>query len=124
MLHDISDRPESPSSPEGIQWTFNKLIEQGGPSVDSGGTCKYRGHDGKRCAAGWWIDDNNLAEKMDTSEDCSLECWVTEVGLTDNKRLAAVETMQAAHDAAAYVYDTSSWKEMLNHHWKKRGLNV
>ena len=40
-----------------IEKTYDYLVKQGGPSIDSQNDCVYRGIDGKKCAVGMWIKD-------------------------------------------------------------------
>ena len=45
-----------------------KLREQGGPSLSHRGGCAYRGRDGRRCAVGWLISDDEYSPDMEARE--------------------------------------------------------
>lgn len=38
---------------------WNSIISQGGPSVNTFNGCAYRGNNGRKCAAGWLIPDED-----------------------------------------------------------------
>lgn len=84
------------------------------PSTDGDGECRYRGHSGRRCAAGWLIREEHYAERLEgeladnpsvidamrpTFEPFGVEVPVEFVGLC-----------QGAHD---FVVGSDPWEAVI-----------
>lgn len=97
---------------------YKNLVNQGGPSATLGGEgdrvfCRYRGPNGRKCAAGWRIPDEEYDPNMEGVN-------VSAIGLNDFE----IELMQEAHDRAAnaslrYGMD---WEETLRANWRNCNL--
>ena len=86
-----------------FDFVMNKMIEQGRPSlrVETNGTqsCAYRGENGTKCAAGFFIPDELYSEKI---EGISLTgASVTQLKCFDGKDLRLLRAMQQAHDMSS-----------------------
>ena len=68
------------------------IIGQGGPSVVLGGACLYRGPNGRKCAAGWLLPDDEWSEEINSA-------WVGDVPYFEgHKHLSLIFRLQVAHD--------------------------
>lgn len=97
---------------EVIRITYQKLLQQGGPSAclnptSMGGVeCLYNGENGRHCAAGWWIPPAlyhpQLEGKGATSPEVRRVLPAELVALvTERHHRPVLSVMQAAHDRAA-----------------------
>lgn len=77
---------------------LNGVLGQGGPSVDKGGNCIYRRADGRRCAAGWILPDEVVADYEGYGVDC---IHLSEPFANHEELLLSI---QIAHDMAAAPY--------------------
>ena len=50
---------------EMFDFVATKLIEQGGPANNVDGSCRYRTDKGRKCAAGWLIEDKFYDPRME-----------------------------------------------------------
>jgi hypothetical protein len=89
------------------------VLGQGGPSYDywtehapeGGGGCRYRGRNGRRCAAGWLVPDELYDPRM---EGKSWGTWNAEMfrpfpELAPHEQL--IRELQSAHDNCARLRD-------------------
>jgi hypothetical protein len=86
-----------------FDFVMKSMIEQGRPSLRVGphGTkqCAYRGENGTKCAAGFFIPDELYSEDLEGKSLLAdsverLECF-------DGKGLSFLRTMQQAHDISS-----------------------
>jgi len=76
---------------ETFDFVVKAIVEQGRPAVDQFGNCEYRTADGRKCAAGHLIPDDQYQP--------SLEGWsVGTESVPESKRLRDIITA-AGHDA-------------------------
>lgn len=89
------------------QETFDKavrgVIEQGRPSV-SGGTCMYRGANGRKCAAGHLIPDGKYEPEMDSGSLDARPC-VRELLASAGHDVKFVRELQGVHDLSTGTSD-------------------
>lgn len=97
-----------------INFVIDKLIEQGGPSMNADdSSCQYRGIEGRKCAAGWLIKDE-VFDKVDPDdvEGLTVETAVAELYSSpvnellfasgvDVRQLPLVKVLQEKHDGFA-----------------------
>lgn len=104
-----------------------KLIEQGGPSFVENDvglySCRYRGPDGKRCAAGWLIPDDKYREFL---EEKSARALVVEAALKDSgileEDMDLVSELQAIHDSYVNSYNDEQsvpWSEYITNKFEE-----
>lgn len=77
-----------------------QVREQGAPSM-GGDSCLYRGPEGRKCAAGFFIPDADYRESFDAMGSNSVESLSFFDTWPENKRLA-LRAAQRAHDSAAH----------------------
>jgi len=86
-----------------FDFVMYKMIEQGQPSIRTGPSgipvCAYRGENGTKCAAGFFIPDDLYSENIEgkslSAESVSqLECF-------EGKSPSLLRAMQQAHDISA-----------------------
>lgn len=104
---------------------FDGLIEQGGCSTDAGGACMYRSPDGRKCAAGLLIRDEDYQQKFEGQI-----CFISENNKTSASKHetdkdvishkiatllssygydpAKVEILQRVHDRIAYELEVNN----------------
>lgn len=69
------------------------------PSVSKNGhLCRYRGEDGRKCAAGHVIDDDEYIQEMEGTNIMGL---VSSNNPADSERMALLNSLQNAHDVPA-----------------------
>lgn len=126
--------------------TVKRVLDQGTVSINSEGTCLYRGPNNTKCAIGMWIPDEKYDMKFDDGSNTSilnrldiLEILPDYVASIDIDELSI---MQSWHDSMQvdssfeYVYSVTrsilenfdvfmlfeekygSLKEYVNNHWK------
>lgn len=132
---------------EVIVETVKRILDQGTVSINSEGTCLYRGQNGTKCAIGVWIPDEKYDMKFDDTHVTTsildrldiLEVLPDYVAAID---IADLSYMQSWHDSMhvdssfEYVYSMArsiltkfdafalfeekhgSLKEYVNNHWK------
>ena len=108
---DIIQFQDTPSEQEIFDAAYTALLDQGCPSVNSGGGCVYR-NNGYRCGVGWFITDDVYDPEMEDAGDVqglvdkysdneygdfdghSLPGWFA-------LRVAILQAIQKAHDEPA-----------------------
>ncbi len=70
-----------------VNFVFDKLIEQGGCSVNADKNCVYRGLNGRKCAAGQLITDEEYKPQFE-----GYNCYGTDEELTLQKCKTATDT--------------------------------
>jgi len=103
-----------------FDFVSRKIIEQGGPCVDEYASCYYR-HDGRKCAMGWLIPDNEYIPDMEQNNiDDILKIFYPNVEVPNIK---FISELQAVHDRCA-VYDFSkTWPFSMKVVAINHGLN-
>ena len=92
---------------------LNGVLRQGGPSVDKKGNCLYRRANGRRCAAGWILPDEVVADY----EGYSVDCIPLPEPFTSHRSLLL--SIQSAHDVAATLYkDDELFQEQFQERFK------
>jgi hypothetical protein len=91
------------------------LFEQGGPALDGGGSCVYRGYDNRRCAIGCLIPDDRYEGSME-----GLTAWCGSIkeaaGIPDELEGLGV-ALQRAHDDADSRLDRTTYdRDKLRRH--------
>lgn len=102
------------------------IIAQGGPSLDPDGACRYHGVDGRRCAAGHLIPDDQYKP---TFERICVPWSADLTGNDDQRALSScllavhedikfIKRLQQAHDGATNGVDTDEdfmkgWRERM-----------
>jgi hypothetical protein len=102
---------------------LDRLIQQGGPSYDPGKGCMYRSEDGRKCAAGLSITDDEYDPLM---EHTSIDDVIREFNLTYDGDIDLLTRMQGAHDTASDFVNSDrrlSWEKTLRLHWHDLGLD-
>ena len=79
----------TPTTPEEV---FDKLVEQGGPSVIGVGQCRLRGPNGRKCALGWLIPNEAYHPDMEKTPVASAQKFAPHLS-----RMVLLD-MQGAHD--------------------------
>lgn len=106
------------SDQEAINWVFERLVEQGGPSMSQMGMhnesfCAYRGEGGRRCAAGWVIPDERYSPNLEGAPANSLA--LTEA-IGQGAPHFLIHRLQRVHDTASR--DAVNWKDALAFCWQ------
>lgn len=108
---------------EDLQELFNhvvtKLVEQGKPSFNNDvGGCAYQGPEGRRCAAGWCMDDRTLARvhKLEENQG-ALDLHSLDLQITDDQRYF-LQQLQDAHDNANTREDLVDRLTSVARHWR------
>lgn len=107
---------------EMIEFVKGKLLEQGCQSVNAYRSCRYRGPNGTKCAAGWLIDDAyyhpNLERRAATGVGVRRSLLASGVKA---EQIDLVKMMQNIHDG---FLNERSWSDYinekfdeLNHNW-------
>lgn len=83
------------------QGIFNTVVlhlaQQGGPAIDLNGHCAYRTNNGRKCAAGVLLSDDDYKPEMENRTACTAE-----VGpFLPTGHLSLIRRLQMAHDNAA-----------------------
>lgn len=84
------------------------IIQQGAPSVNASGSCRYRGPNGRKCAAGHLIPDDRYKDSM---EGCRVHAVPYLGGQFAGPLLDFIAELQNAHDA------NSAHGEHFIHNW-------
>lgn len=105
---------------EVLDFTTQKLREQGGPSFDhAGGMCLYRGEGGAKCAIGHLIPDASYRKEFEEKGivallgDPSLNFIAR--GDESDEMVQLLEDLQSVHDhaaRAARVNSVTEWNEL------------
>lgn len=95
---------------EALEIAYNQYMKQGGPSRDIVG-CLYRGPDGKKCAVGALINDEDYDTKFDVEGvgDTGFWYWYEEgevpfVELGDTLGVQFLNKLQHLHDTEQLDY--------------------
>jgi hypothetical protein len=106
---DIIQFDHVPTEQEIFDAAYGALLDQGCPSVNSGGGCVYR-NNGYRCAIGWFIPDDVYESAMEDigSSDSLIDTYGGEFGEEDhvlpvwfNDKRQLLDALQTAHDRPA-----------------------
>jgi hypothetical protein len=89
---------------QAFNMAFRAIIKQRGPSINSEGTCVYRGPHGRRCAAGHFIPDNLYTPSMENRNvnNESVQAALPKLFAEDSFNFIA--SLQRAHDEAAFEF--------------------
>lgn len=86
------------------------LLKQGHKSQDEFEKCKYRGLEGRKCAAGFLIEDFQYKPQMDTQPLNTIREIIKDFGLWDlSEHENLLESLQMIHD----FYIPGLWKFQL-----------
>jgi hypothetical protein len=99
-----------PSNQEIFNLVYTKLAAQGCPSVDDKGTCRYRGPNGTKCAAGHLISNENYSPEFEGFRVDNVDVW-TAINLPD-KHFDLVYALQSAHDHFLTI-NFEEWKAKM-----------
>lgn len=55
--------------------TIHLLLKQGRPSLNQNSSCQYRGSDGLKCAAGFWIRDEDYKPSFENQSVAALDSF-------------------------------------------------
>lgn len=91
---------------------YNGIFAQGGPSVNEAGFCKYRGINGRKCAGGQLINDDQYDESFEGKivgggSNYKLNSTLIENGYTD---LIFIRDLQKCHDYPIVEYNIRNKK--------------
>lgn len=96
------------------------IRKQGGPSKDDSGTCRFRGVNGRKCALGHLISDDNYRPSY---EPCSVS-YLVSAGVLPDIGAADAGAIQSIHDTSA-IYDETffgRWEEGMAAFATEHGL--
>ena len=84
------------------QETFDRTVRfifKQGKSVDKSGNCRYRGPDGKKCAAGLWISDGLYTPELEGDTIAKPACYdaLRQSGFPA-REMSVLYALQRAHD--------------------------
>lgn len=110
-----------------VKLIFDALVKQGGPSLGEDGGCAYRGRNGRRCAAGVLMKDEEYSPKFEGTMSMSEGPWTAIV--RSNPQYAdypyLIRSMQLAHDTAAEEAPFATktrWRNALLDQMGKQGI--
>jgi hypothetical protein len=102
------------SREEVFNYIVQKLNEQGSLSQTECGSCFYRMKNGKRCAAGWLIDDEDYKPEFEGKA-------ISELNLIPPKHLDLVSNLQHIHDESR---DLESFNSRAELYWRHEQLKA
>jgi hypothetical protein len=96
---------------------YDKLVQaaQDGtfPSVDGDGKCKYRGPDGKKCAIGIELTDEEAADEGEGMSFEDISCGViNRLELSTGLNRFDLAKVQGVHDNNASKYNPTTFKQV------------
>ena len=102
--------------------TVDKLIAQGGCSVECNGDCKYNGPNGRHCFAGHLVPDTLKSSMREGSAQIMLDCLLLEYS---REELEMIEHGQRIHDSIAMYSDEAidllkEWRGLLDEYSPKQ----
>jgi len=112
---------------EALEIAYNQYVKQGGQSVNDNGYCVYRSPDGKKCAVGALISDEDYEPVFDYVNSESRTSFIDNyekdykvfVELADQLGGNFLENLQYLHDAEALTN-----KDKVLHRLGDYGINV
>lgn len=94
-----------------VRLTMKALVAQGGPSVIEGGEhdglCEYRGAEGRACAVGFWLSEEEAENCQGLSADCVYEDMrgrLPKIFALFDPESSPLIGMQYFHDDASRTY--------------------
>ena len=106
--------------------TARALIAQGGPSVGEDGKCKYRGLNGRRCAAGVHIPDERYSEALEGKGVNAGDVLDALGSLSGSRASSFMVGLQWAHDSCASLGDEGwlvAWRTAMRRLARTHGLS-
>jgi hypothetical protein len=105
---------------QAMDYSINKLVEQGVQCMDYGG-CYYGDDEGRHCAVGWLLDEDN-EELMDSfgTLDETIKNHPESIPSLLDKHSEAFETLQELHDSDR----TADRKIILKDMTEKYGIDI
>ena len=110
-----------------VKYVYDALVKQGGPSLNKEDlSCAYRGANGRKCAAGWLINDGEYSPSFEGATCDNEAIWrALEASGVKSRQLRLVRSLQAAHDnaATAMPFNTKAyWRKALRTSMKELGI--
>jgi hypothetical protein len=109
--------PEA-TAQEVFDQVVNHLRKQGKRSMNNGDQCVYLSEDGSKCAAGCFVDDPDVARKMDSLPDSDWLNVVSE-GLAPDTHGELICKLQRIHD---YPGSIELWEKKFEALAKRENL--
>lgn len=105
------------------------ILAQGGPSVrkenDGGWSCRYRGEDGRRCAAGQLLDDKNYLPRMEgKSVEWLLPFDKDKIKSKGERQPEFAAQLQWCHDNCVSVNANKTSDDDFMKKWKENMLDL